>query len=325
MLLWYISHTVFFLAKEREFCMNKALVVMAAGLGSRYGGVKQIEPIGPDGEILMEYAIYDAIRAGFDKIIIIIKPEMRDDCEERFGARIARSSSVPVEYAFQSNTADWNGIPIPAARTKPLGTVHALLAARSQIDRPFAAINADDYYGPEAFAVMADALDQLTGADTSTMVAYRLKNTVSPNGTVTRGVCSEADGYLTKVTETYKIKLFPDGTIRDTSSGDDGPLLAPDTLVSMNMWGYHPDILAQFARDFGTFLRTLPADDNRSECLLPVVMDRLISIGVTRTQVLSTCGQWFGLTYQEDRPGVITALRALHAEGIYPACLWEEK
>ena len=170
---------------------------------------------------------------------------------------------------------------------------------------------------------MSGALDHLSGADTSAMVAYRLKNTVSPNGTVTRGVCSERGGYLTKVTETYKIRLFPDGSIRDTSAGDDGPLLPPDALVSMNMWGYHPAILPLMAQEFARFLRALPADDDRSECLLPVVMDRFISAGSTRTRVLNTAGQWFGLTYREDKPGVIAALREKHAAGIYPPTLWK--
>ena len=302
--------------------MNKALVIMAAGLGSRYGGVKQIEPIGPGGEILMEYAVYDALRAGFDKIILIIKPEMEADCTERFGARITRSTGIPVEYAFQRTCGDWDGIPIPPARTKPLGTVHALLAARELIDRPFAAVNADDYYGPEAFSVMAGALDGLTGAEMSAMVAYRLSNTVSPYGTVTRGVCGVSDGYLTKVTETYKIRLFPDGSIRDTAEREDGPLLAPETPVSMNMWGCHPGLLAPMNSAFTEFLRALPADDNKSECLLPVIMDRFISAGCTKTRVLTTDGHWFGLTYQEDKPGVIAALRALHDSGVYPPQLW---
>ena len=304
--------------------MNKALVVMAAGLGSRYGGIKQIEPIGPGGEILLEYALFDALRAGFDRLILIIKPEMLGDCEVRFGARITRACGIPVEYAFQRCAGDWEGIPIPAARTKPLGTVHALLSARELIDRPFAAINADDYYGPEAFRVMSEALEKLTGADTSAMVAYRLKNTVSPNGTVTRGICSECGGYLTKVTETYNIRLFPDGSIRDTSAQTDGPLLPPDSLVSMNMWGYHPAILTPMAQELERFLRALPADDNKSECLLPVVMDRFLSAGVTKTCVLDTAGQWFGLTYREDKPGVIAALREKHAAGIYPPALWDD-
>jgi len=296
---------------------------MAAGLGSRYGGVKQMDPIGPGGEILMEYAVYDALRAGYDKVILIIKPEMLVDCEARFGKRIARSTGINIQYAFQCSSGDWEGIPIPAARTKPLGTVHALLSAKDLIDCPFAAINADDYYGPEAFSVMSQALDSLTGADTSVMVAYQLKNTVSPHGAVTRGVCSVADGFLTKVTETYKIRPMSDGTIRDTSGEVPGPAMAPETPVSMNMWGYHPRMLALMEQEFSAFLRDLAPEDNKSECLLPVVMDRFISAGKTKTRVLTTKEQWFGLTYQEDKPGVIAALRALHKQGVYPPELWQ--
>jgi hypothetical protein len=300
--------------------MNKALLVMAAGLGSRYGGVKQIVPVGPDGEILMEYAIYDALRAGFDRIVIVIKPEMLDDCRARFGDRISRAGGVPVEYAFQRTGGDWEGIPISAARTRPLGTVQAVLAARALLDRPFAVINADDYYGAEAMQVVSGALGELTGAETGAMVGYRLVNTVSPHGSVTRGVCSGEDGWLSKITETYRIRLCPDGSIRDESAGR---LLAPDTLVSMNLWAFHPAILGRFNDEFRAFLRALPADDDRSECLLPVVMDRLVAERFTRVRVLRTEGRWFGLTYQEDRPGVVAALRQMHESGVYPPTLWE--
>ena len=295
---------------------------MAAGLGSRYGGVKQIEPVGPDREILMEYAIYDALRAGFDKLVVIIKPDMLDDCRERFGDRISRSSGIPVEYAFQGTTGMWEGIPIPAARTKPLGTVHALLCARDLIDRPFAVINADDYYGPEAMHVAAKALEELTDAAGSAMVGYRLENTISPFGTVTRGVCGVEDGYLRSVTETYKIALCPDGSIRDTSAGGEGVPLAPDTLVSMNLWAYHPAILERFDDEFRAFLRGLTVEDNKSECLRPVIMDKLIGEGFTRVRVLDTTERWFGLTYKEDRPGVVAALRGKHEDGTYPPSLW---
>ena len=303
--------------------MHSALVIMAAGLGSRYGGVKQIEKVGPGGEILMEYAIYDALRAGFDQLIVIIKPEMLDDCEALFGRRIAAATGQTLHYAFQRMDGDWNGIPIPAGRTKPLGTVHALLSAASLLDRPFAVINADDYYGPDAFQVLEPQLHRLRGAGDSAMVAYQLKNTVSPFGSVTRGVCNLGDGMLRKITETYKITLLPDGSIRDCSAGEDGPVLDPDTPVSMNMWGYHPEVLPLMAARFADFLRSLPAEDNKSECLLPVIMDRLLAEGLIETSALHTDGQWFGLTYQEDKPGVRSALQQLHAAGVYPPTLWE--
>lgn len=303
--------------------MNAALVVMAAGLGSRYGGVKQIERVGPGGEILMEYAIYDALRAGFDKIIVIIKPDMLSDVREVFGDRVERGTGVKLCYAFQRMEGDWNGIPIPPARTKPLGTLHALLSARESIDRPFAVINADDYYGGEALAVVGAALPQLRGAGESAMVAYRLDNTVSPFGTVTRGVCSVEDERLKTITETYRIKLFPDGTIRDTSAGEDGPLLPPGTPVSMNLWGFHPDVLDRMGESFTRFLRGLDPADNRSECLLPVAVDTYLTAGEMRCRVLHTDGRWFGLTYPGDKPGVVAALQKLHDGGVYPPTLWK--
>ena len=302
--------------------MNSALVIMAAGLGSRYGGVKQIEKVGPCGEILMEYAIYDALRAGFDKLILIIKKEMLDDCRETFGGRVEAGTGLKIHYAFQEMEGVWGGAAIPSGRTKPLGTVHALLSAKDVIDRPFAVINADDYYGPDAFRVLEPKLQQLCSAEESAMVAYLLKNTVSPYGAVTRGVCAVENGLLSKVTETYKIRLLPDGSIRDCSGGDEGIPLEPETPVSMNMWGYHPDVLPRMEQQLVSFLRSLSPDDNKSECLLPIVMDRFLSAGSIRTEVLRTADSWFGLTYQEDKPVVKQALRTLHASGVYPPSLW---
>lgn len=302
--------------------MNSALVIMAAGLGSRYGGVKQIEKVGPSGEILMEYAIYDALRAGFDRIVLIIKPEMLEDCRELFGDRIERSTGIKIHYAFQDMRCVPAGTSVPAERTKPLGTVHAVLCAGDAIDRPFAVINADDYYGPAAFRVLESRLSGLSGPSDSAMVAYLLKNTVSPYGSVTRGVCSVESGWLRKVTETYKICLLPDGSIRDCSSGSDGSVLAPDTPVSMNMWGFHPavlDAMEQYCKDF---LHALAPDDNKSECLLPVMMDSFLAGGKICTSVLETSDSWFGLTYQEDKPIVRAALRELSGAGVYPPKLW---
>ena len=305
-----------------DISMNTALVIMAAGLGSRYGGVKQIEKVGPGGEILMEYAIYDALRAGFDKLIIIIKRNMLDDCQELFGSRIERRTGMKIHYAFQESEGMWGEIPIPTGRTKPLGTVHALLSAKELIDRPFVVINADDYYGPEAFRVMEPQLHCFSGAGESAMVAYRLKNTVSPYGSVTRGVCRVENGQLRKITETYKIRLLPDGSIRDCSSGDNGPELAPDTPVSMNMWGYHPDVLPVMEGRLVSFLQNLAPDDNKSECLLPIIMDSFLAEGIIETSALQKEDQWFGLTYQEDKPGVRSALSELHSAGLYPPSLW---
>lgn len=304
--------------------MKKILVIMAAGLGSRYGGIKQIARFGPDGEILMEYAIYDAVKAGFNKIVIIIKPEMLEDVKELFGNRIEICSGVEVCYAFQSNDIPCCGLGAPSGRTKPLGTVHAVLSARELIDGPFAVINADDYYGPRAMQLMLDELDKLERADMATMVAYPLKNTVSPYGSVTRGVCRVENGSLKKVDETYRITLCPDGLIRDMSTGE-GRVLESECPVSMNMWGFHPGVLDMFADFFRGFMSGLDRDDNSSECLLPVAMDSFITDGKISVSVLTTDEQWFGVTYREDTPGVQRSLKLLHERGVYPAVLWSEK
>lgn len=302
--------------------MDKTLVVMAAGLGSRYGGVKQIERLGPGDEILMEYAIYDALKAGFNKIVLIIKPDMLEDVRELFGSRIEKSTGVKIAYALQENERFTESRPEFSGRAKPFGTVHAVLCAKDVIDSPFAVVNADDYYGREAFEVISRELETLSGADRATMVAYRLKNTVSEFGTVTRGVCSVTHGLLTKVTETYKIKLCEDGLIRNTELSGDGPVLDPETFVSMNIWGCHPDVLKVMEQYFCDFLKALPADDIKSECLLPTMMDALIAAGKIGITALSTSDRWFGLTYREDKPGAVAALKALHEAGVYPPTLW---
>lgn len=303
--------------------MDMTLVVMAAGLGSRYGGVKQIERLGPAGEILMEYAIYDALRAGFDHVVIIIKPEMLKDVRELFGDRIEQRSGVRIDYAFQVPERFTEHYEIPPERTKPFGTVHAVLCARDAIHTPFAVINADDYYGRGAFEAIARELPKLGDARHATMVAYQLRNTVSAFGTVTRGVCHSENGVLRKVQETYQIKLCADGLIRDTSGGEDGPVLEPSALVSMNMWGYHHSILPVLERYFADFLAGLAPDNIKAECLLPVMMDALTARGEISTSVLRTEEKWFGLTYQEDKPGVVDALTGLHAAGVYPPALWK--
>ena len=302
--------------------MDKTIVVMAAGLGSRYGGVKQIERLGPDGEILMEYAIYDAVNAGFNKIVLIIKPEIYDDVKELFGDRIEKSTGIKIDYAMQTQDRFTESRPEFSSRTKPFGTVHAVICAKDLIKTPFAVMNADDYYGADAFRVMSKKLEELHGAQDAAMVAYRLKNTVSPFGTVTRGVCMVENGLLTGVKETYKIKVMPDGTIRDTSESENGPILPPDTFVSMNLWGYHQDILPVMERYFADFLAALPADELKAECLLPTMMGELTDSRKIKIAVLSTNDLWFGLTYKEDKPGAVAALTALHENGTYPPTLW---
>ena len=282
--------------------MKTTLLIMAAGLGSRYGGNKQIDHIGPHGEILLEYSIYDAMAAGFDKVVFVIKRSMADTFRELIGDKIAKK--VEVEYAYQEYDSLPDGFVPPEGRTKPYGTVHAVLVAKDLIHEPFAVINADDYYGKDAFATMAKSLKEMQGkTNVASMVAYRLKNTVSENGHVTRGVCARDDkNHLMKVQETYKIKPFPDGTIRDVNFREEGDILDPEALVSMNFWGLTPWFFGAAARDFAAFLRADNGDPMKKEFVLPTEIDALMHSDGLTVDVLSTDAVWFGVTYREDKP-----------------------
>ena len=299
--------------------MDATLVVMAAGMASRYGGNKQIAGMGPNGEILLEYSVFDAIRAGFTKVVLIIRPDMLDAVKQICGDR--RSRKIRVEYAFQ----DYASLPawyaVPEGRVKPYGTVHAVLCARDRVAEPFAVINADDYYGVDSFRQMREFLAGGGGAERAAMVGYRLKNTVSIHGAVTRGICRVVDGRMADVREVQKIRLYLDGRIADTSAGEPGRALDPESLVSMNFWGFQPAIFDAMQRYFEAFLRAADPGDPKAECLLPVMVDSLLRAGDIRVDVLRTDAVWFGVTYQEDRPLVQRALAELHAEGVYPAAL----
>ena len=298
--------------------MKMTLLIMAAGMGSRFGGNKQIAQMGPHGEILLEYSIHDAVAAGFNKVVFVIKRSMEADFRALIGDKIARK--VEVHYAFQEFDSLPGGFVPPEGRVKPYGTVHAVLAAKDVIDEPFAVINADDYYGQDAFVTMADSLRRMQGrTNAATMVAYYLRNTVSDNGHVTRGVCeTDAAGQLVKVTETYKIRPFPDGTIRDVNFREEGDILDPDALVSMNFWGLTPWFFGVAERDLQAFLQDDSGDPMKKECVLPTQIDRLMHTDGLQVEVLSTGSSWFGVTYQEDRPVVEAALRRLHESGVYP-------
>ena len=301
--------------------MGATLLIMAAGMGSRYGGNKQVDGLGPNGEILMEYSIYDAIRAGFDKVVFVIKPGMKETLASICGDRIAKK--VKVDYAFQ----DFSSVPsfyhIPEERTKPFGTVHAVLVARDYIDQPFAVINADDYYGVSAFSTIYEKLQTLAPEGEATMVGYQLQNTVSKNGTVSRGVCHAVNGNLDKVVETLKIKLCENGELRDIGAGEPGELLDPLAPVSMNFWGFTPWIFGKLEEYFATFLKGLAPDAIKAECLLPVFVDKLMHEGELTVPMLTTDAVWFGVTYKEDKPFVQAELRKLHESGVYPASLHE--
>ena len=298
--------------------MHTTLLIMAAGLGSRYGGNKQIDRIGPNGEILLEYSLYDALSAGFDKVIFVIRRSMDETFRAMIGDKIAQK--VEVHYAYQEYDSLPGDFVPPEGRTKPYGTVHAVLAAKELIHEPFAVINADDYYGKDAFQAMAKSLRRLQGqTNAASMVAYYLRNTVSENGHVTRGVCeTDSAGRLVKVTETYKIKPFADGTIRDLETDPAGRILDPNALVSMNFWGFTPWLLEAGERDLTAFLRSDSGDPMKKEYALPTLVDNLMHTDGLTVEVLSTHAVWFGVTYREDKAYVAGELKKLHDSGAYP-------
>ncbi len=297
-----------------------SLVIMAAGMGSRYGGDKQIDGVGPHGEFLMQYGVYDAVRAGFDKVVFIVKPEIHDLIYRMCGGMVERmrtpdGRSVEVCYVDQTFDSLPDFYTVPAARTKPFGTVHAVLCARDVIREPFCVINADDYYGADAYQTIFDMLMSLD-EESATMVGYLLKNTVTEYGTVSRGVCKTAWGHLTAVKETKKIRLFADGTIADVS-GEVPAYLDGESIVSMNFWGFSPTIFDDMARYLEDFLRTA-GDDVTGECLLPTMVGDMIEAGKLKVSVLSSHDRWFGMTYQQDRALVAAELQRLHQSGVYP-------
>ena len=299
------------------------LVIMAAGLGSRYGtGCKPIEGVGPAGEILLEYAVYDAVSAGFSKFVFIIKDDMRQFMETLCRGSLSHMKTkegAPIEIVcvYQGFDSLPDFYTVPEGRNKPYGTTHATLCAKDVVSEPFAVINADDYYGPEAFRVIYDTLPTLAPNE-GCMVGYHLKNTVSRHGAVNRGICLEENGLLSEVTETYRIMPGDDGIIRAEAESDSPYPLDPDALVSMNFWGYNPGIFTLMEEYFNDFLRSLAHDDMKSECLLPPMNDDLIKSGRISVKVLQSGDKWFGMTYAADRPKVAEELKKLHEAGVYP-------
>ena len=309
--------------------MKAALVLMAAGLGSRYGGNKQVDGVGPCGEILMEYSIHDAIRAGFTKIVFIVKEDIVELVDRLCGnylktAKTRDGDPLEVCYAIQSYDSVPDFYAIPPERTKPFGTVHAVLCAKDCVCEPFCVINADDYYGVDAFRSIYEELQQMPQQGSAAMVGYLLKNTVSENGTVTRGVCKTRDGHLTAIRETMKIRLFPDGSIADTS-GDEPLPLDGESVVSMNLWGFQPSAFAELEQYFHNFLRQMKEGDLKAECLLPTMVGDLLEENRLQVKVLSSADRWFGMTYQEDRAEVSRELKKLHEQGVYPPTLKQKE
>lgn len=299
------------------------LVVMAAGMGSRYGGLKQIDPVGSQGEAILDYSIYDAHQAGFDTVVIVIKEAIKEDFLSTVGARL-KKAPVEIRYAYQELTAIPEGYSVPEGRTKPFGTGHAVLCAKEAIDgAPFAVINSDDYYGKHAFQVIFDQLSQAEDPYGYCMVGYRLGNTVTENGSVARGICVTDDqGYLTEVTERTRIEQY-DGGIHFTEDGENWVDVAADTIVSMNMWGFMPSFLDEIEKRFVTFLNTtLVQNPLKGEYFLPLPVSQLIAEGTAKVKVLTSPDRWYGVTYAADKPVVMAALKDMTQRGMYPDGLW---
>ncbi len=302
------------------------LVVMAAGMGSRYGGLKQIDPVGSHGEVIVDYSIYDALRAGFDKVVFVIKKEIEEDFYEVIGRRMEKLAKV--DYAFQRLDDLPAGYTVPEGRTKPWGTAQAIYSIRGVVDAPFAVINADDYYGPHAFQLIYDQLASLPeGGDVLPfcMVGYRLKNTLTEYGHVARGVCSVDDGgILREVTEHTHIEKTADGARFTEDGGETWTALDPETVVSMNLWGFTPGLLEEIGARFPAFLdQTLKTDPIKGEYQLPTVVNALLQEGKASVRVLTSPDKWCGVTYKEDKPAVMEAIAEKHRSGLYPAPLWK--
>ncbi|WP_020612614.1 nucleotidyltransferase family protein [Sediminispirochaeta bajacaliforniensis] len=300
--------------------MKPSLVILAAGLGSRYGGIKQIEPVGVNDEIILEFSLFDAIRAGFGKAIFVIREEIEKDFTKHVLPRF--SSSIPCSFVFQHMDDLPEGFSLPRERKKPWGTAHAVLAARKEIAEPFAVINADDFYGRDAFKVIGDFLSQRANEeDRYCMVGYKLKNTVSEHGTVSRGICeTDEKGMLTGMEEHTRLEKLSDGVMSYVPDGRELKFSGEEP-VSMNLFGFTPHVLPDMERIFADFLRE-HIHEPKAEFYIPTVANRVVKELGASMAVLRSDAHWFGITYQEDRPAVVEAIRHLVREGVYPERLW---
>jgi len=298
------------------------LLIIAAGMGSRYGGLKQIDPVGPNGEIIIDYSMHDAIEAGFKKIVFVIRHHFEDAFREKIGSKL--EGLVETAYAFQEMESCLEGFPIPQAREKPWGTGHAILVAKDVIQEPFAVINADDYYGREAYRIMADQLTQMANrgnGDEYAMVGYILRNTLSEYGSLARGVCQYCpDMYMTNVTERTNIRKQGDGAVFVDEQGNEQHLTG-DEIVSMNLWGFGQDIFDHLQQQFNDYLREHSAE-NKSEFYIPTVVDNLVQRNQKKVKILKTHDNWFGVTYPEDKAIAQECISKLIGQGVYPAKLW---
>ena len=301
--------------------MKPTLFVLAAGMGSRYGGLKQLDGLGPNGETIMDYSIYDAIQAGFGKVVFVIRRVFEQDFREKIVSKY--ENRIPVELVFQDLDNLPAGFTVPEGREKPWGTNHAVLMGKDVINEPFAVINADDYYGQESFKILADYLRSIEGTQGQyAMIGYRVANTLSESGSVARGVCeTNEQGFLTTITERTKILREEDGVIRFIE-GDEKTALADNTPVSMNMWAFTPDYFKHSEAFFVNFLRE-HGNELKSEFYIPTMVDHLIHTGEATCRVLDTPSKWFGVTYATDRPQVVAKFAQLVQNGIYPSPLFQ--
>jgi NDP-sugar pyrophosphorylase family protein len=301
---------------------DTTLIVMAAGIGSRYGGLKQTDPVGPAGEKIVDYSIYDARRAGFGRVVFVIRREMENEFRERIGRRI--EDRIETAYAYQELEPLPQGLKVPQGRVKPWGTAHAVLVCRDQVRTPFAVINADDFYGPSAFRAVCDSLKNLRepeGVLEGCLVGYLLGNTLSEHGHVSRGVCEVApDGTLREIRERVRIQRF-ENIIRHTEDGQTWIELRADSVVSMNLWGFTPALFDGLETGFLSFLERR-GSDLKAEYFLPERVGQLTAEGRARVKVLRTEERWFGITYREDKTVVERAVRELVERGVYPSSLW---
>ena len=300
---------------------NLTLLIMAAGMGSRFGGLKQIEPVGPNGEFIIDYSVYDAIQAGFNKIVFIIKEENYEVFKETIGKRIA--DKIKVEYVFQRLEDLPEGYSCPENREKPWGTAHAILSAKNNIHEPFVIINADDFYGRDAYLVISKFLRENHDDNIYAVVGYQVKNTLTENGSVKRGVCKLEEGYLQEIIESSVIE--ENGVIIATPL--DGSASFPvmeDTYVSMNMLGFSPSLFSYIEKTFPSFLEKNKDNILKCEYLIPDVLTMAIEEGYVRTKVLPTTAKWEGVTYKEDKDSVVEAIQKLIKEGVYPQNLWKK-
>ena len=299
--------------------MKASLLILAAGMGSRYGSLKQMDAFGPHGETIIDYSIYDAVRAGFEKVVFVVRQSFRKEIEEYFRSKL--DGKVELHFVDQELDKIPAGYELSPDREKPWGTAHAVLMGQEVIDGPFAVINADDFYGPSAYKVLIDYFNNLNGQQEFSVVSYFLKNTLSDHGTVNRGVCyKDQEGFLTKIVETLKISKGETEAFYPTEDGGNESL-SLETLVSMNMFGFTPLFFECANKYFKEFLDER-GGELKSEFFIPLVLDRMINEGESKVRVLTSNDKWFGVTYKEDKPVVVSKLNKLIEEGVYPADLW---